>query len=119
VNQTQPPSDEPALGAAPEHDETLDRLPTLPIAMRLILMVVGWVLFLVGVAGLALPGIQGCLTLAVAAAVLSLTSEMIYRWLRKLLHRRSPGAWDRVERFRGWLHRKLSRDSSPDDDPSG
>lgn len=83
-------------------------LPALPLVVRLIVLVVGWIVILIGIAGLALPGIQGCLTLAVGAALLSLASEMIYRGLRRLLHR-WPKVWDRVESFRAWMHGKLSR----------
>jgi uncharacterized membrane protein YbaN (DUF454 family) len=77
------------------------------VAVRLILLVVGWLLLLVGIAGLVLPGVQGILTLVVAAAVLSLVSEFAYRLLRRGLER-WPRVWDRVERFRRWLHDKLS-----------
>lgn len=83
-------------------------LPALPLVVRLIVLVVGWIVVLIGIAGLALPGIQGCLTLAVGAALLSLASEMIYRGLKRLLHR-WPKIWDRVESFRAWMHAKLSR----------
>ena len=100
---------EPTPTAPPDPEDGAERrLPALPLALRLLLLVVGWLLLLVGIAGLALPGLQGCLTLALAAAVLSLASEMVYRGLRRVL-RRWPGAWERVEGFRGWLHRKLSR----------
>jgi Putative transmembrane protein (PGPGW) len=83
-------------------------LPALPIIMRIAVLVVGWLVILVGLAGLALPGIQGCLTIVVGAALLSLASEMIHRWLRRALQR-WPKVWDRVETFRGWMHAKLSR----------
>jgi hypothetical protein len=94
---------------APESDLplVLRPLPALPVAVRLILLVVGWLLLLVGIAGLVLPGIQGILTLVLAAAVLSLVSEFVYRLLRRGLHR-WPAVWDRIERFRSWLHDKLS-----------
>lgn len=83
-------------------------LPALPLVVRVVVLVVGWLVLLIGVAGLALPGIQGCLTIAVGAALLSLASEMIYRWLKRGL-KRWPKVWDRVEHFRGWMHDKLSR----------
>lgn len=83
-------------------------LPALPVVVRMILLVVGWLLLLVGIAGLVLPGLQGLLTLVLAAAVLSLVSEFVYRALRRGLERWPP-VWDRVERFRRWLHDKLSR----------
>ncbi len=84
------------------------RLPVLPVALRILLFVVGWVLLLVGVVGLALPGLQGCLTIALAAAILSLVSEGAYRALRRAF-RGWPRGWRRVLRFRAWLQRKLAR----------
>ena len=84
------------------------RLPALPLVVRILVLVIGWVVVLIGIAGLALPGIQGCLTLALGAALLSLASEMIYRGLRRLLQR-WPKVWDRVESLRSWMHDKLSR----------
>lgn len=101
----EPESSEPT---APELRVEHRPLPALPAAVRLILLIVGWLLLLVGIAGLVLPGIQGLLTLVVAAAVLSLVSEFVYRGLRRGLERWPP-VWDRVERFRRWLHEKLSR----------
>lgn len=83
-------------------------LPALPVPVRVIVLVVGWVVVLIGVAGLALPGIQGCLTIAIGAALLSLASEMIYRGLRRLLIR-WPKVMDKVEHFRGWMHDRISR----------
>ncbi len=87
------------------------RLPVLPIAIRILLFVVGWVLLLVGVAGLVLPGLQGCLTIALAAAILSLVSEGAYRLLRRSF-RGWPRGWRRVVRLRSWLTRKLTRRGS-------
>ncbi len=84
------------------------RQPVLPIALRILLFVVGWVLLLVGVAGLVLPGLQGCLTIALAAAILSLVSEGAYRGLRRAF-RGWPRGWRRVVRLRAWLERKLTR----------
>ena len=85
-------------------------LPALPVGVRLVVLVVGWVVVLIGIAGLALPGIQGCLTIAVGAALLSLASEMIYRGIRRLL-KRWPKVMDKVEHFRGWMHDRISRRS--------
>lgn len=77
--------------------------------MRVVAFVVGWGLVLVGLAGLALPGIQGVLTLLAGTAVLSVVSETVYRLLRRLF-RRWPSGWKRVRGFRhrvhGWLHRE-------------
>lgn len=85
------------------------KLPKLSLKMRVVAFVLGWGLVLVGVAGLALPGIQGVLTLLAGTAVLSVVSETVYRLLRWVF-RRWPGGWKRVRGFRrrvhGWLHRK-------------
>lgn len=98
----------------PRHDESnarraprRRRLPALPLVARIIVLVVGWVVLLIGVAGLFLPGLQGILTIAAGAALLSLASKSIYDWLRKLLQR-WPKVWDRVESFRAWAHAKLT-----------
>ena len=90
------------------------KLPTLSLRMRVVAFVLGWGLVLVGVAGLALPGIQGVLTLLAGTAVLSVVSETVYRLLRWVF-RRWPGGWKRVRGFRrrvhGWLHRKEDRET--------
>jgi sulfite exporter TauE/SafE len=98
------------IDPAPEPVRTRRRrkLQALPVPMRIVVLVVGWIVVLIGIAGLALPGIQGCLTIVVGAALLSLASEMIYRGLRRLLFR-WPKILDRVEHFRGWVHDRISR----------
>jgi uncharacterized membrane protein YbaN (DUF454 family) len=84
----------------------------LPWPARLVLLVVGWLLVLVGIAGLVLPGIQGIATILAGLAVLSLASQTAYHLLHRLL-RRWPRAWEKVERFRGacarWIERRLRR----------
>ncbi len=104
---------EPDDRQTPARKKARRHLPALPLVVRLIVLVVGWIVVLIGIAGLALPGIQGCLTLAVGAALLSLASEMIYRGLSRLLHR-WPKVWDRVESVRAWMHDKLSRSDKTD-----
>ncbi len=88
--------------------------PPLSFGVRVAIFVLGWVLILVGVAGLVLPGIQGIATILAGAALLSLDNELVYRGLRRLLAR-WPRLWERVEHFRGrahdWLHRVTRRDS--------
>jgi sulfite exporter TauE/SafE len=83
----------------------------LSLGMRVLTFAVGWGLLLVGVAGLALPGIQGVLTILLGVAVLSLASETAYRLLKRLLHR-WPSVWNRIEHWRetvhDWLHREKS-----------
>lgn len=80
----------------------------LALWMRALLFLVGWLLLLLGLAGLVLPGIQGCLTLVAGAAVLSLASEVAYKILRRGFQR-WPRGWRRVHRWRSALRRKLVR----------
>ncbi|PYQ58189.1 MAG: hypothetical protein DMF53_20880 [Acidobacteria bacterium] len=82
--------------------------PRLPFWVRVAIFILGWLLILVGVAGLVLPGIQGIATILVGAALLSLDNELIYRGLRRLLTR-WPKAWNRLEGFREKAHEKLHR----------
>jgi Putative transmembrane protein (PGPGW) len=78
----------------------------LPLWLRIVLLLVGWIVVLVGVAGLVLPGIQGIATIVIGAAILSVASELAYELTRKAL-RRWPWLWDRVESFQDRLHDKL------------
>lgn len=79
----------------------------LPLWTRLLLLLVGWLLVLIGVAGLVLPGIQGVVTIFAGAAILSLVSEAVYDALRWSF-RRWPKGWRRVIRLRRRLHRWLA-----------
>src|SRR5215210_8186527 len=65
----------------------------LPLWLRIVVLLVGWIVLLVGVAGLVLPGIQGIATIVIGAAILSVASELAYEWMRKGL-RRWPSVWD-------------------------
>lgn len=78
----------------------------LPLWLRILVLLVGWIVLLVGVAGLVLPGIQGIATIVIGAAILSVASELAYEWMRKSLGR-WPAVWDRVEKFREKIHDKL------------
>lgn len=100
------PTEDSASGAWQE--DRHPRLVPLSLGLRIVLFIVGWTLLLVGVAGLVLPGIQGVLTILAGAAILSLVSELAYKWLRSLL-KRWPGVWQRIEGFRLDLHRRLRR----------
>jgi len=82
--------------------------PPLPFGARLGIFVLGWVLILVGVAGLVLPGIQGVATILAGAALLSLDNELVYRGLRRLLAR-WPKIWARLEGFREKTHDRIHR----------
>ncbi|HWM89900.1 MAG TPA: PGPGW domain-containing protein [Thermoanaerobaculia bacterium] len=78
----------------------------LPLWLRIVVLLVGWIVVLVGIAGLVLPGIQGIATIVIGAAILSVASEIAYELMRKAF-RRWPAIWDRVERFRDRIQDKL------------
>lgn len=78
----------------------------LSLWMRSLLFLVGWLLVLLGLAGLVLPGLQGVLFLLAGAAVLSLASELAYKILRFSLQR-WPRVWWRVARWRLRVRRRL------------
>jgi hypothetical protein len=86
--------------------------PRFSLGIRIGIFIVGWLLILIGVAGLVLPGIQGIATILVGAALLSLDNELVYRGLRRLLAR-WPRVWNKIEHFRekshDWIHRTFHR----------
>lgn len=82
--------------------------PRLRLGVRIGVFVVGWILILVGVAGLVLPGIQGVLTIILGAALLSLDNELIYRLMRRVFLR-WPHLWDKIENLREKTHDRLHR----------
>jgi uncharacterized membrane protein YbaN (DUF454 family) len=81
----------------------------LPVWTRIALLASGWLLLLIGIAGLFLPGIQGLLSIAAALALLSAGSSRVHAVLRRRLQR-WPKVWNRIEDVRhkvhGWLHRE-------------
>lgn len=82
--------------------------PRLRLGVRIGVFVVGWILILLGVAGLVLPGIQGVLTIVLGAALLSLDNELIYRLMRRAFLR-WPHLWDKIEGLREKTHERLHR----------
>lgn len=86
-------------------DPALSPLSTLT---RILLLIAGWLLILIGIAGLILPGIQGIITIVAGAAVLSLASEIAYRVMHRALGP-WPRLWSRIERLRAKVHGWLSR----------
>jgi len=88
--------------------DTHVHIPDLPLAVRIALLVFGWLVIIVGLAGLLLPGLQGILLLVVGAAILSVASDSVHRWLENMLEHR-PNIRRRLNSFRTKLHAKLSR----------
>ena len=102
---------ETPLSESPGEDTAQPRRHHAPpvLWVRLLLLGLGWFLLLVGVAGLVLPGIQGILTMLLGAAILSIASESVYRLLRRLLRRRWPGLWRKLNGFRDRWRKRLAR----------
>jgi len=108
-----PPPPEPAGSSGEgEHDPLpaeSGELRPLPTPVRIFLYFLGWLLIIVGLLGLVLPGIQGILTMVLGAAILSLASEAAHRRLRSVLER-WPRSHRMMERFRAKVHGWLSKD---------
>lgn len=79
----------------------------LPLWLRILVFLAGWIVILVGIAGLVLPG-PGIPTIVAGAAILSIVSEATYELTRKSLQR-WPFIWDKVEAFRERIHDRLHR----------
>lgn len=101
------PEIEPQEPAEAEPESAV-HIPDLPLALRLILLVVGWLVIILGLAGLLLPGLQGILLLVLGAAILSVASDSVHRRLERALEHR-PNIRRRLNSFRAKLHAKLSR----------
>jgi len=85
----------------------------LPLWLRIVVNVVGWLLILIGVVGLFLPVLQGGLSLALGFALLSIGSQTVHLWLRGWMGR-WPRLWRRMEKLRRSLHRWLHRPNGGD-----
>lgn len=83
-------------------------IPDLPLPLRIGLLILGWVVIVLGLAGLLLPGLQGILLLILGAAILSVASDAFHRWLENLLEHH-PKMLRRLNSFRDKLHSKLGR----------
>jgi hypothetical protein len=83
----------------------------LPYLGRVVAGILAWILLVVGLAGLVLPGLQGVLTLALSATFFSLTSARVHERLRSAF-KPWPRGWRRVVKVRRSLERWLHRFSS-------
>ena len=97
-----------ALELTENDSEEHVHIPDLPLALRIGLLVFGWLIIVLGLAGLLLPGLQGILLLILGAAILSVASDTVHRWLEGLLEHR-PKMLKRLNAFRSKLHAKLRR----------
>ena len=81
--------------------------PSLSLGWRIFFLISGWILLLIGIAGLALPGIQGILTILLGLALLGLVSNLVHGLLERLM-KPWPRAWNRMEELRRKIFEKLS-----------
>ena len=88
--------------------ETEPDLPPLPIVVRILLFALGTFLVLVGLVFGPLPLVPAIVLVPLGAALLSLASNRLNRRLRAFVMRRWPNVWQRIQRVRAWLHRRLS-----------
>ena len=94
VEPRPPTADETSAGKEPgsgDHE--------LSFGARMVLHVLGWLLVAIGVAGAFLPILQGWIFLLLGAAVLSVASDRLHRWMHRRLVR-WPHAGERLEHFR-------------------
>jgi hypothetical protein len=104
LSQQLPPTAAPIADPDAEHDD--QHLEPLSIAIRLVLWILGILLLILGVIGLALPVLQGVLFLVLGSALLSVASHGFFKLLKQRLHR-WPRIADSVHRARVRMHRRL------------
>lgn len=110
----------PPAPQSPEDDTETPRRsrvtaqPELPITTRILLVVLGWLLILLGIVGGLLPVLQGWIFFFAGAALLSLVSETAMRALRWSF-RPWPRGWRRVLRLRQRIIARLQSDQAGSD----
>lgn len=100
-----PPPEEPQEANSEEDLEEI-RIPSLPFGTRIVVLVLSWLCFILGLAGLLLPGLQGFLLLFLGMALMSVASDTVHRWMERALHRH-PRLQDRLQRFRDKIHKRF------------
>ena len=85
-----------------------EELPPLRIGVRILLFALGSFLVLFGLIFGPLPLIPAIVLVPAGVALLSLASNRLNLRLRNFVMHRWPTAWQRIQQFRAWLHRRLS-----------
>lgn len=101
------PPTEPHTGPGQRRPDD-EELPPLRAGVRILLFAVGAFLVLFGLVFGPLPLIPAIVLVPAGLALLSLASDRLNRRLRGFVMRRWPNAWNRIQRVRAWLHRRLS-----------
>lgn len=102
----EPNSPQAPLPTVEEEDPL--HLPELPLRVRIAFLVLGWLMLLLGVAGIFLPVLQGFAFIFIGLVMLSIASERLHGWLERLLRRR-PRIRQRYQQLRHKLHLKFGR----------
>lgn len=97
-----------AGGQPPHLVEGEPDLPPLRVGMRLLLFALGAFLVFVGLIFGPLPLVPAVVLVPLGVALLSLASNRLNLRLRAFFMHRWPNAWQRIQRVRAWLHRRLS-----------
>ena len=97
------PSELSALGD--RFEEKVKTFKHLPFWPRMAVLTLGWLVILIGIVGLVLPG-PGTVALIAGAAILSVASEVAYKGMRSALQR-WPAIWTRFEALRDRIHDRV------------
>ena len=81
-------------------------LPELPLRVRVSFLILGWLMVLIGIAGIFLPVLQGFAFIFIGLVMLSIASDRLHGWLERVLSR-YPGIRQRYQRLRQKLHLKF------------
>jgi uncharacterized membrane protein len=102
-------AERPDRGPEPPESEPPDtlHLRPLPPATRVVLWILGGLLFAIGVIGLALPIFPQTIPLLLGLAILSLASRRVHDWMERLLNR-WPQARRVMRDLRKRVHDRLS-----------
>jgi hypothetical protein len=105
ADQGEPPA---RIDPVDEGEEIHIHIPDLPLPVRIGLLILGWLVVIVGLAGILLPGLQGILLIILGTAILSVASDTVHRWLEKVLDRH-PHARERLDSLRRRVRSRLGR----------
>lgn len=84
-------------------------------AKRVLLIILGVLLVLLGIAGLALPFLQGFLFLAMGLILLMFSSRRFRNWA-EVHTRRFPHVHNFIERTERWLEKYIDRPDKDEED---
>jgi uncharacterized membrane protein HdeD (DUF308 family) len=96
----------------------LEPRPEKSRAKRVVRLVLGVLLLVLGVGGLFLPFLQGVLLIVAGFAVLGDEIPIVAR-LRDRIRERYPGPWREAARFKQWARSKVKGEECAGDEDRG